>query len=633
MSGRLLRKVLKEHEQNQKQENNVTSEELEERFDDDESDTEAQPKNPFDLLNDDDDDLGNGQDDESNDVEDPLEENINNSGSVMRSPVPTVPASNKKSKKKKKKKNKEGSLPNANGSKKFVEADLETLSIDNSSHKASSSKDVKVRDTVIKHSKSSILKVDPKFLNADYELRRIFGSKVVSSFENANQAGTSRQVRGGRRGGYSHRKCILVSSSEHWPRWDGSLSMELIETKDNNNYFRYVHSASYSQAQRGFEAAKSIHDLNGVASILMHHPYHVDSLITLADYFRFSGEHQMAADAIAKCLYALECAWHPMFSPFQGDCRLEYTHEVNKPLFSALFSHMKNLDRRGCHRSALEVCKLLLSLDPADPMGAMFSIDHFALRAEEYSWLEQFSDQYQSDNSLWNFPNFAYSLAICRLYLERESSSKDVKIDYDQETSFGLMKQALMLHPPVLKRLVEKVPLKDQAWITITKNPFFRYEDTGILSLDHLIRIYVERSYIIWRLPDVQKLLKDAALEVIETLKHDASEANTWACVRKEAFPSVKNEYAHLMVSDFSDTVATMPPENLQNFMMVDPRMREMVENQNVGANVQVRAPRELANRSPLSVLFESLLPWVDYGANEDGNDQPNRHDQDNEHL
>lgn len=61
MSGRLLRKVLKEHEQNQKQENNVTSEELEERFDDDESDTEAQPKNPFDLLNDDDDDLGNGQ--------------------------------------------------------------------------------------------------------------------------------------------------------------------------------------------------------------------------------------------------------------------------------------------------------------------------------------------------------------------------------------------------------------------------------------------------------------------------------------------------------------------------------------------------------------------------------------------
>lgn len=638
MSGRLLRKVLKEQEQNQKQESNVIAEELQENLEDDESDSDAHPINPFDLLNDDDDDDDddhvNDQEDESFAKDDALGEKINDSGSVMKSYVPTVPASNKKSKKKKKKKNKEVPPPNAARSKKSVEVDIEALSLDiDSAHEANSSKNFKIHHTVIKQSKSSILKVDPKFLSADYELRRIFGSKVVSSFENANQAATSRQMRGGRRGVYSHRKCILVTPSDNWPRWDGSLSMELLETKDGSNYFRYVHSASYSHVQRAFEAAKAIHDLNGVASILMHHPYHVESLMTLADYFRFSGEHQMAADAISKCLYALECAWHPMFSPLQGDCRLEYTHETNKPLFSTLFSHMKNLDRRGCHRSALEVCKLLVSLDPADPMGAMFCIDYFSLRAEEYAWLEQFSDEYQSDNSLWNFPNFAYSLSICRFYLERESTTKDGKIVHDKETSLGLMKQALMLHPPVLKRLVEKVPLKDQAWTTITKNPFFKSEETGIPSLDHLIRIYIERSYIIWRLPNVQKLLKDAALDVIESLKHDASEANTWACVRKEAFPSEKNEYGHLMVSEFSDTVATIPPENLQNFMMLDPRMREMVEDQDQGANVQVRAPRELANRSPLAVLFESLLPWVDYGSDEAGNDQPNRHHQDNEHL
>ncbi|XP_021750834.1 transcription factor 25-like [Chenopodium quinoa] len=628
MSGRLLRKVMKEQEQSQKREGDVIEEELQEDLDDDESDSDAQPKNPFDLLNDDD-DHENDQEDESSAIDDALEDKINDSESVMRSYAPTVPVSNKKSKKKKKKKNKEVSLSNADRSKKSVEVDIESLSLDiDPAPEATSSKNIRARDTISKLSKSCILKVDPKFLNAEYELRRIFGSKVVSSFENANQGSTSRQVRGGRRGLYSHKKCILVSPNDHWPRWDGSLSMELLETKDGNNYFRYVHSASYSHIQRAFEAAKATHDLNGVASILMHHPYHVESLMTLADYFRFSGEHQMAADAIAKCLYALECAWHPMFSPLQADCRLEYTHETNKPLFSTLFCHMKNLDRRGCHRSALEVCKLLLSLDPADPMGAMFCIDYFSLRAEEYAWLEQFSDEYQSDNSLWNFPNFAYSLAICRLFLERDSTAKDNKNLQDIETSSGLMKQALMLHPPVLRRLVDKVPLKDQALTTITKNPFFKSEDTGIPSLDHLIRIYIERSYIIWRLPDVQKLLKDAALGVIESLKHDSSEANTWACVRKEAFPSDKNEYGHLMVSEFSDTVATMPPENLQNFMVLDPRMREMVENQDQGANVQVRVPRELADRSPLAVLFESLLPWVDYGAGEADNDQP--HHQDN---
>ena len=42
----------------------------------------------------------------------------------------------------------------------------------------------------------------------------------------------------------------------------------------------------------------------------------------------------------------------------------------------------------------LQVCKLLLSLDLDDPMGAMFSIDYLSLRAEEYAWLEQFSEDY-----------------------------------------------------------------------------------------------------------------------------------------------------------------------------------------------------------------------------------------------
>lgn len=305
---------------------------------------------------------------------------------------------------------------------------------------------------------------------------------------------------------------------------------------------RYVHSPTYGQAQRAFEAAQAIHDLNGVASVLMYHPYHLDSLITMSDYFKFVAEHQMAADAVAKCLYALECAWNPMFTPLQGNCQLKFSHETNKPLFKALFTHMINMDRRGCHRSALEVCKLLLSLDSEDPMGALFCIDYFAVRAGEYSWLEQFSEDYKSDNSLWLFPNFSYSLSICRFYLEREQTSQDAHKDNIKATSADLMKQALMLHPSVLKKLVAKVPLKDQAWTKILAHSYFHSDETKIPSLDHLINIYVERSYIIWRLPDLQKLLRDTAKLVIETLEHNRSEAKDWACVREEAFSSEKNE-------------------------------------------------------------------------------------------
>nr|GEU78609.1 hypothetical protein [Tanacetum cinerariifolium] len=41
--------------------------------------------------------------------------------------------------------------------------------------------------------KGNILQVDPRYLNANNELRRIFGSKVVDSVEKSNQTGSSRQ--------------------------------------------------------------------------------------------------------------------------------------------------------------------------------------------------------------------------------------------------------------------------------------------------------------------------------------------------------------------------------------------------------------------------------------------------------
>ncbi|PON49431.1 Transcription factor [Parasponia andersonii] len=645
MSARLLKKFLKEQEL-QIPEKDPHHKEAEAENEDEEEEQQLNSGssiNPFDLLNDD--DHVSDQDGELETADETLLESSDKQDLPDRKGNPNVVSrSNHKPKKKKKKKNKEASSESTHKDEKPFDIILEALSLDvnTSSHQHAPEKgkaaNTRLHDSLVKRSPASILQVDPKYLNAENELRRIFGSKVVKSFEKSNQSGTgsSRQVRGGRRGGYIPRKTVLVTASEHWPRWDGSFSMEFLEVKDGYHYFRYVHSSSYSQAQSAFEAAKAIHDLNGIASILLYNPYHLDSLLTMADYFKFMGEQQMSADSISKCLYALECAWHPMFTPFQGNCQVRFSDEKNKPLFTTLFAHMKNMDRRGCHRSALEVCKLLLSLDSDDPMGAKFYIDYLSLRAEEYAWLEQFSEDYQSDSSLWLFPNFSYSLAICRFYREKQESEEGAQAVTTKSCSTDLMKQALMLHPSVIKKLVEKVPLKDQAWTGIVKHSFFRAEQVGIPSLDHLINMYVETNYLIWRLPDLQKLLRNAVQQIIEILKSDSSEAKDWACVRKEAFSSEKNEYRHLLVLDFSHSVPTLPPENLQHFI-VDPRMREVVHNDGNAANANegIHAPRNVTNRNALAVLFESMLPWVHYedvnGAIEDEDHQLNGHGQENE--
>uniref|UniRef100_A0A0D6R3M4 Transcription factor 25 n=1 Tax=Araucaria cunninghamii TaxID=56994 RepID=A0A0D6R3M4_ARACU len=408
-----------------------------------------------------------------------------------------------------------------------------------------------------------ILAVDPKFLRAEDELRRIFGSKVINACENSNNSGNSWRKQGPRRGAriYQVRKTNLVVPSDHWPRWDGGMSMEHIETKEGMHFFRYARSSSYLAAQKKFEVANDMHDLNGIALNLVQHPYHVESLLALAEAFKFAGDYQRSAEAIEKCLYALECAWHPLFNPMRGDCRLKYSCDANRPLFLTLLCHMQNLDRRGCHRAALEVCKMLLSLDSDDPVGALFCIDYFSLRSKQYEWLELFADQYVSDNSLWLLPNFSFSLAVARFYLECDTLREQSPVQTDTVPSIDVLKQALMLHPLVLRKIVDKAPLKDVAWTQILNHPHFAYAEAGSPSLEHLIQIYMEKNYIIWRLPELQKWLKDAALQVIQTVNEDKGESKNWACVRKEAFPSDKNEYSHLHIVNFADSVP--PPEDM----------------------------------------------------------------------
>ncbi|CAN6448834.1 unnamed protein product [Victoria cruziana] len=248
-------------------------------------------------------------------------------------------------------------------------------------------------------------------------------------------------------------------------------------------------------------------------------------------------------------------------------------------------------------------------------MGALFCIDYFSLRAEEYGWLEEFVDVYRSDNSLWLYPNFSYSLPICRFYLEQDGISKGLNEVTEKASSHELMEQALMLHPLILKKVVAKAPLKDVAWTKILKHSFFSSCQPGSPSLEHLINIYVERNFIMWRIPDLQKLLKEAALHVIESVDQKKSDAKDWACVRQEAFSSDGNEYSHLLVSDFSDSVPTIPPDDLRQFM-IDPRalLAENNAEQVHGAGGGVM-PREVLNRNPVIVFLESMLPWVNYDS------------------
>lgn len=228
--------------------------------------------------------------------------------------------------------------------------------------------------------------------------------------------------------------------------------MSLVENKDGVMLFTYEHSQSYQQIQKKFlEAVESLNPDNIVA-IINSHPYHIDALIQLSDLCRLSEDLSMAVEFIERALFCLEYAFHPLFNLAQGNCRLDYRKQENRAFFITLFKHLIFVGGRACYRTALEFCKVLLSLDPeGDPLAVVLALDFYALRSKEYEWLVNFAEEWEPKRNLSQLPNFAYSLAIAQYHLA---------VDGDFTTADKLLQNALIMFPGVLIPLLEKCSIQ-----------------------------------------------------------------------------------------------------------------------------------------------------------------------------
>ncbi|KAJ8876569.1 hypothetical protein PR048_021014 [Dryococelus australis] len=116
--------------------------------------------------------------------------------------------------------------------------------------------------------------------------------------------------------------------------------------------------------------------------------------------------------------------------------------------------------QRGCHRTALELCKLLLSLDPeGDPMGVLLCVDLFALRSHSYQWLVDLNHLWESSRNLSQLPNHAFSLAMAHWRLGSNYAD-------------ALLQNALLMFPSTLPLLLDKCSV--QADDRIAKYRFFQ---------------------------------------------------------------------------------------------------------------------------------------------------------------
>lgn len=389
------------------------------------------------------------------------------------------------------------------------------------------------------------------------------------------------------------------------------------------------------RVQELYEECQASFNPRNLMALLQRYPYHIDALLTMSDVHRSMGEGEYADKLLEMCLYALERGWPGTFiHTLNSGNGIEIPYSGhNIPLFIALGRYIQILGRRGLHRTALECCKLLLSLNAEDPCGALFTIDYFALRCRQYRFLKQFADYYD-DGGISTMPNIVYSLALASWFEETEKRES-------HEESSTLLAKALMLHPAALSRLEKKLQSmnvgSDSRWTSVlSSSPFVNATLDDRPSLERLVDIFVERQHLLWKSAQVQDWLLQQAERVAsaarlshqgqsQTLPYGLSIAD-WAAIREQAFqPGEMNEYAHLKVHEFSDTVAQLPAEEIHGI------------DQDHGANIGLEEEQlamamaqDLAEgpTNPLTAFLRSILPWEnnlgqqpDYTQTDDSHD------------
>ncbi|GAA6012136.1 hypothetical protein JCM10207_005144 [Rhodosporidiobolus poonsookiae] len=362
--------------------------------------------------------------------------------------------------------------------------------------------------------------IDPKHLDADAELRRMFGSKVIGSASPAARP--------------SHLHARLANNPHHaaslrrapsylavpeagWPSPAGVVGLARYdgpEAADDpaGEWYTYVHAPGYKQAQLMFLEVLQQADGNRLWDVLAAQPYHVDALMQLSEMMAQQGDQGAANSHLTRALYALSAPLPPTFT--SGSFRLPYSQIENRALFLGVARRVSSLVKRGTWRTAFEWAKIGLGVGGgADPVGMLCWIDFLAPKASQQEWFFKLIPTLEAaypEMRITHYPGLAYANALC--VRNDEEEKKD-----GNERSTAALKSAILRFPMVATLLSNALAFdlppsmfscrRAQPDGSFTNNPSY------LLSL--LSELYVARSSPLWKDPAsvawLQKTIRETA--------------------------------------------------------------------------------------------------------------------------
>uniref|UniRef100_A0A915Q5I6 Transcription factor 25 n=1 Tax=Setaria digitata TaxID=48799 RepID=A0A915Q5I6_9BILA len=425
------------------------------------------------------------------------------SGPVEEAPLERRPE--KKTVKKKKKGKKKVHCTDTNN-------DLEDL--DNLPNEALIRKD---RDLVFE---KDLFKVDSRMLNVESELRSILGRRSTDT----SQRG--RTVFG-----------KIVKKKPTWPEIKNvGLSMELDCIEDDIFWFKFSHHAFYRELQQTFWIASESLDHNLISNILAHCPYHLDSLLIMAELLRQQEDYQFSRDLIERGLFCCESVFAPRFQLSNFNHRIDYVNFENRAFYLLLHRHLRNLIDRHCFKTALHVARLIYRLDPvSDPLAIMLTIDSVALKAREYNYLILLYNTLKDSKNLDRLPNFAYSIALAYFFLFCENGRVE-----DKEIADLMIASAIRHFPTVLLKLLDAMNVQPDPAIENNQYMSIVAHERESEGIKLLTSIYLKLSSSIWlEDPSVLPWLEGITTATVSSFNNFKEELTKWEKLRKTCYVGI----------------------------------------------------------------------------------------------
>lgn len=166
---------------------------------------------------------------------------------------------------------------------------------------------------------------------------------------------------------------------------------------DWSGEFRFLHDQ--------YQYIEDTGDANLLVMFLTHFPHHTPGLLQLSMVYARMQQLDKAADLVRRALYVLECAALESFKPpavaaaatvpenmkMRGAMRMDPYVVENGAYFAVLYRHMQICSMQGHHSVAVDVCRYLLSLHPADDaQHLLLTLDYYLIRAENHALLLAF---------------------------------------------------------------------------------------------------------------------------------------------------------------------------------------------------------------------------------------------------